>query len=202
MVFNTHWNQKPLGIFALFFVILQTVWRKLCDRSSSFIHTRNFASYGAGCIVRSGFFCRYPGKIHLGNHVEIGRNVQFTYTETPVSEMRQEYSFLKDGVVIGRACIVDFSGGIVIGERSVLSEYCYIETHDHGLDPHASPVASALTIGTDVWIGMRAIVLPQVHSIGDGSIIGAGAVVTRDVPPGVIVAGNPARVVKELKSVD
>mgnify|MGYP005889735365 CR=1 FL=1 len=202
MTFNSHWNQKPSGIFALLFVILQTVWRKLCDGISSFIHIRNFASCGRGCIVRSGFFCRYPGKIHLGNHVEVGQNVQFTYTETPVSEMRQEYSFLKDDVVIGRECIVDFSGGIVMGERSVLSEHCYIETHDHGLDPHASPSAAALTIGRDVWIGTRAIVLPQVHSIGDGSIIGAGAVVTRDVPPGVIVAGNPARVVKELKPVE
>lgn len=61
---------------------------------------------------------------------------------------------------------------------------------DQGMEPDA-PV----TIGDDVWIGARAILLPGV-TVHSHSIIGAGAVVARDVPSGVIVAGNPARVVK------
>jgi maltose O-acetyltransferase len=52
-----------------------------------------------------------------------------------------------------------------------------------------------VTIGDDVWIGARAILLPGI-TINSGSIVGAGAVVTKDVPPGSIVAGNPARVVR------
>jgi maltose O-acetyltransferase len=52
-----------------------------------------------------------------------------------------------------------------------------------------------VTIGDDVWIGTRAIVLPGV-TIGTGAIVGAGAVVTKDVPENAIVAGNPARVMK------
>jgi maltose O-acetyltransferase len=52
------------------------------------------------------------------------------------------------------------------------------------------------TIGDDVWIGTRAIILPGV-TIGDGVVVGAGSVVTRDVPPYAVVAGNPARVVGE-----
>lgn len=51
-------------------------------------------------------------------------------------------------------------------------------------------------VGNDVWVGDNAIILPRVRSIGDGAIVGAGAVVTRDVPPYAIVAGNPARIVK------
>jgi virginiamycin A acetyltransferase len=53
-----------------------------------------------------------------------------------------------------------------------------------------------LEIGSDVWIGASATILPEVRSIGHGAVIGAGAVVTRDVPPYAVVLGNPARVVK------
>ena len=50
-------------------------------------------------------------------------------------------------------------------------------------------------IGEDVWIGMRAVILPQCRQIGAGAVIGAGAIVVHDVPAGAIVAGNPARVI-------
>lgn len=53
-----------------------------------------------------------------------------------------------------------------------------------------------LEIGNDVWIGANAVVLPEVNRIGDGAVIGAGAVVNRDVPPYAVVLGNPARLVK------
>jgi virginiamycin A acetyltransferase len=53
-----------------------------------------------------------------------------------------------------------------------------------------------LEIGNDVWIGVNAVILPEVSRIGDGAVIGAGAVVNRDVPPYAVVLGNPARVVK------
>jgi virginiamycin A acetyltransferase len=53
-----------------------------------------------------------------------------------------------------------------------------------------------LEIGNDVWIGANAVILPEVNRIGDGAVIGAGAVVNRDVPPYAVVLGNPARVVK------
>ena len=58
---------------------------------------------------------------------------------------------------------------------------------------------SHLLIKDDVWIGARAIILPGCKSIGKGSIIGAGAVVTKDVPDYAIVGGNPARIIKMRK---
>ena len=55
---------------------------------------------------------------------------------------------------------------------------------------------SELVIGNDVWVGQNAIILPSVKRIGDGAVIGAGAVVTKDVPDFAVAAGNPARIVK------
>lgn len=54
-----------------------------------------------------------------------------------------------------------------------------------------------LTIGSDVWIGMNVIICPGCHCIGDGSVVAAGAIVTRDVPPFTIVGGNPARPIRK-----
>jgi acetyltransferase-like isoleucine patch superfamily enzyme len=54
-------------------------------------------------------------------------------------------------------------------------------------------------IGNDVWIGANAVILKGV-TIGDGAVVGAGAVVTSDVPPGAVVAGNPAKVIKMRQS--
>lgn len=53
-----------------------------------------------------------------------------------------------------------------------------------------------LTVGNDVWMGHNAIIMPSVKSIGDGAVIGAGAVVFKDIPPYAVVVGNPGRVVR------
>ena len=58
-----------------------------------------------------------------------------------------------------------------------------------------------MTIGNRVWIGGGAIIIPGI-TIGDDSVIGAGSVVTRDVPAGVVVTGNPARILRPVASVD
>ena len=58
-----------------------------------------------------------------------------------------------------------------------------------------------VTIGDDVWLGGSSVILPGV-TIGDGAVIGAGCVVTRDIPPMVVAAGNPSRVIREITEAD
>lgn len=83
-----------------------------------------------------------------------------------------------------------FPIGVHVGPRSYVAFDAAILTHDRtrGLYLHTR-------IGARCFVGGRSIVLPGV-TIGDGSVVGAGAVVTKDVPPGCVVAGNPAKVIK------
>ena len=57
-----------------------------------------------------------------------------------------------------------------------------------------------VNIEDNVWLGMHCIILPQVSRIGKNAIVGAGAIVTRDVPPNTVVAGNPAKIIRNIKS--
>lgn len=97
-------------------------------------------------------------------------------------------------VVIGPRCTLGASAPIVLGDHVRLSKGVVIETA--GLDFHAPPPfhhrAKPITIGHGVWLGAGAIVLGGV-SIGDHAVIGAGTVVTRDVPQGAIVVGSGAQ---------
>lgn len=96
-------------------------------------------------------------------------------------------------------------GTCCIGAYVMMGEDCTIITRNHKHDRTDIPMMEQgfeeerpVRIGNDVWIGDRVTILPGVE-IGDGCIIGAGAVVTADVPPYAIAAGVPARVIKNRK---
>lgn len=103
---------------------------------------------------------------------------------------------LADGVYINAGCVILDSAPVQIGPRSLLGPGVHIYCADHDRDrrERAAGMERALpvVVGTEVWIGGGAILLPGV-TVGDGAIVGAGSVVTRDVPPETRVAGNPAR---------
>ena len=89
-----------------------------------------------------------------------------------------------------------------IGDDVMMGPDCIIYTRNHNFDRIDIPMNKQgmqdfkpVVIGNDVWIGARVTILPGVH-IGDGSIIGAGAIVTKDVPQYSIVGGNPAKIIK------
>lgn len=93
-------------------------------------------------------------------------------------------------------------GTVTIGDDVMMGPECIIYTSNHSHKLTDNPMCHQgfeaerpVTIGDDVWIGGRVIILPGVN-IGRGCIIGAGAVVTKDVPDYSIAAGNPARIVK------
>ncbi|MGF7149274.1 maltose O-acetyltransferase [Sphingomonas zeicaulis] len=124
-------------------------------------------SVGAGVVVRPPFHCDYGYNIHLGS-----------------------------GVFLNFNCIILDVVKVVIGNGTQIGPGVQILTADHPRDPaeRATGLESGrpITIGRNVWIGGGALILPGV-TVGDDAIVGAGSVVTRDVPAGATVAGNPAR---------
>jgi acetyltransferase-like isoleucine patch superfamily enzyme len=101
------------------------------------------------------------------------------------------------GVFINAGSIVYSEVAITIGDDVALANEVYVmDTPSHGVEGR-EPRAAPVVIGDGTWVGARAIVLPGV-TIGSRVVVAAGAVVTRDVPDEVLVAGNPARVVRQL----
>lgn len=103
-----------------------------------------------------------------------------------------------------RACIADNAevynpAKISLGEDAVISQGAFLcaASHDYA-DPEFPLIHGAIAVGRRAWVAARAIVLMGV-TIGEGSVVAAGSVVTRDVPANVVCAGNPARVVKKIE---
>ncbi len=103
-------------------------------------------------------------------------------------------------VWIQQGCTFFDRGGIEIGDDTFIAPKVNLITLNHIVNPYerSTTIAKPIKIGKRVWIGIAATILPGV-SVGDNSIIGAGAVVTKDVPPNVIAAGNPAKIIKHIE---
>jgi len=117
----------------------------------------------------------------------------------PVVVYQPECIELGSQIDVGEFVVLRGGGGVTIGDRVLIAAGAAIVSEGHPVDlPRWRQVESkAVRIGNDVWIGTHAIILPGV-TVGDGSIVAAGAVVTSDVPPYTVVAGIPARVVREI----
>lgn len=117
----------------------------------------------------------------------------------PVAVYAPERLEVGDQVQIGEHCVLRANGGLTIGDRVLVAANVVITTRAHPVVPPRFGVEAdaPIAIGDEVWIGAGAVVLPGV-SIGEGSVVAAGAVVTADVPPGVVVGGVPARVLKQI----
>lgn len=128
---------------------------------------------GAGTIIEAPFYCSY------GKHIELG-----------------------DHVYLNFACTILDSARVSIGDHTMLGPNVQLYTAAHPLEaePRISCFEEALPIIIEdrVWIGGGAIVLPGVR-IGRQAVVGAGSVVTRDVAPNTVVAGNPARVIRVIE---
>ena len=113
-----------------------------------------------------------------------------------------ECLFIGRGVFINFNCVMLDGAPIRIGDHVLIGPAVQIYTFTHPMDfeQRRRPVESCrpVAIGDDCWIGGGAILCPGVR-IGPRSVVGAGSVVVRDVEPDVVVAGNPARVVRRLK---
>ena len=131
-----------------------------------------FAEAGESAYVEPPFHCDY------GYNVTVGKKFYCNYD-----------------------CVFLDCGKITIGDHVMLGPKVQIYTATHPIDPEVRrfghDMGIPVTVGNDVWIGGGSILCPGC-SIGDGTVIGAGSVVTQDIPAGVVAAGNPCRVIRPI----
>ncbi len=105
------------------------------------------------------------------------------------------------GVFINAGCRFQDQGGITIGDGALIGHNVVIATLNHAFEPEnrGDMIPAPVVIGKRVWVGSNSTILPGV-TIGDNAIIGAGSVVTKDIPANMIAAGNPAKVIKSINA--
>lgn len=104
---------------------------------------------------------------------------------------------LHDRALLGDRANAYSLGEIEIGARAVIAQEVYLSSGSHDFDHPALPLVTAkITIGEDAFVAARTFVMPGV-TVGARAIVGACSVVTKDIPPDVIAAGNPCRVLRE-----
>jgi maltose O-acetyltransferase len=137
------------------------------------VFCRSFGSFAGGDIFYSlGVTIRYYENVSIGHRCSFGGNVVLTAYDT---------------IEVGDDCM--FAYGVVVTTA----------THDYTAETmNTTFIRKPVRIGSNVWIGVNAIVLPGV-TIGNGAVVGAGSVVTKDVPENAIVVGIPATILKYRK---
>lgn len=155
--------------------------------------------------IQKGARINYPFIVD-SNNIEIGENTHILAGSRLQAYPTEGNQFPK--IKIGRDCyfcyrLSIFSGGeVLIGDSVLCGSDITIDSTCHSHNPNLGIpymeqqiTSRSIKIGNNVWIGDKAIILPGVN-IGDNSVVGAGAVVTKDVPSYCVVAGNPARIIK------
>lgn len=104
-------------------------------------------------------------------------------------------------VFLNTSCHFQDQGGIIIGDGTQIGHNVVLATLNHNEDPdrRSETIPAPIVIGKNVWIGANATVTPGV-TIGDNAIVAAGAVVTKDVPPNMVVGGVPARLIRAVRT--
>ena len=132
----------------------------------------------------------------------LGHIGQNSYIEPPFYCSYGQNIYIGDHVFLNVMCTILDCNEVHIGQHVMIGPSVQIYTAAHQLQAEARiqgwEVAKPIVIEDNVWIGGGAILLPGVR-IGRNAVVGAGAVVTRSVPANTVVAGNPARVIREIK---
>lgn len=135
-----------------------------------------FRSTGEGFVLTPPFYCDHGDKISFGNHF---------YANTDLTILDENY--------------------VTFGNNVYIAPHVSIYTAGHPIDAKIRNTdleyAKSVTIGNDVWIGGNVVINPGI-TIGNNVVIGSGSVVTKDIPSGVIAAGNPCRVIREISEQD
>jgi acetyltransferase-like isoleucine patch superfamily enzyme len=163
--------------------MLATHWRLYFKSSMTILCQKKFKKFGENSEFRPGAYAEACSKIEIGNNVVI-RPGTFLYADAT------------------------FGGGeIIIEDDVLLGGGIHFYTNNHKFDNTSIPIidqgyptpsiGDSIRVQRGSWIGANAVILPGV-TIGKNSVVGAGSIVTKSVPPRVVVAGNPAKILRQI----
>ena len=182
-----------------FMKLIQKIKNKLRYRN----YKRKIGSHNGTFNISRGVIVNNPQCLHLGKGVGIGEN---TFIGPVIAYAGEQYNpkiIIGEKTWVGKNCSIAAIDRVEIGKNVLFAGHVHITDHSHGYEDITRPIApqrliskGAVIIEDDCWLGFSCEILSGVH-IGKHSIVAARAVVTKDVPPYSIVAGNPARIVKQ-----
>ncbi|WP_343567419.1 acyltransferase [Sphingobacterium sp.] len=165
-----------------------------------------FKSFHFGSFVEYPLYLTGGKNIEIGRHVIIGKRLRIETFDEYRGAKFNPFIRIGDFVGINHDCHIGAIECVEIGNNVLIASKVYISDHSHGntsiehllMPPVNRPLVTKgkVIIEDDVWIGEGAIILPGVK-IGRGAVVGANAVVTKDVRPYAVVGGVPAKVLKE-----
>lgn len=155
---------------------------------------RKCQSYGGKAWLKGRLILNGNGIFKIGYKFRTEGTIRLTTGENGCLEIKN-HVFFNNNVGIAATTKVVIGNNVKIGNDALLMDSDFHDIYDTNKPGKSGPII----IEDDVWIAMKAVILKNV-TIGKGSVIGACAVVTKDVPPYSLVAGNPAKVIKSLKS--
>ena len=157
--------------------------------------------------ARAPFSVRLQGRIQLSGCGEVvfGEGVSLVGTVVPVELV----TYTSGRIEIGSRTFINYGSSIAARASVKIGSYCHLghytfvmDNDQHGVVKRMElPQSDPVVIEDHVWIGSKALILPGVH-IGSHTVIGAGSIVTKDIPPRCVAAGNPARVIRHLAEID
>ena len=167
--------------------------------------TRLYAPFlgelGRGTLIEKVSFLRNPDRLFLGRNVWIAHNARIEAFTHHGGEVYSPVIIIGDGTTIEPYAHIGAAESVTIGQNVLIASGLYITDHDHVYADPTRPIAlqplqtSPVSIGDNVWLGENVTVLKGV-TIGRCAILGAGSVVTHDIPPYAVAAGVPARVLR------
>ncbi len=145
------------------------------QRQNELLH-RILGEIKGNIVITAPFYCDYGFNISVGNNFYTNHN-----------------------------CVILDGAKVSFGDNVFIAPNCVFSTAGHAIDAtqrnEGLEIALPIQVGNNVWFGTNVSVLPGV-TIGDNTVIGAGSVVNRDIPSGVIAAGNPCRVIRRITEAD
>jgi acetyltransferase-like isoleucine patch superfamily enzyme len=186
------------------FVALHGIFQRAHAKAFSVASSGAFAGFGRHSVIEPPVRLGRPDRIWIGDEVYVGAG---SWLQVLPGPERNVAISIGDGTSIAGSCVLSASSSITLGRKVLLARNVYIADHMHAFHDQSSAVldqgidrVAPVEIGDGAWLGQNVVVGPGVR-IGRGAVVGSNAVVLESVPDRTVVAGVPARTIRQLDGV-